>query len=327
MLAGRDVSLVSSASRQENVQGSHSQLERVAGLYVGGRGGTVLASTGRDLSLGAAEVQSEGSATLLAGRDLKLGTQEENRQQQLFWDGANHRLDATRTEIGSVLRSQGELTLSAGQDIIARAAGVSSEQGRIEVLAGRDLVVVGVQANVTVDEAHQHKSNRNSAEAVNAYLNLTAGAQAPYMPGTVVLDVTSQPGQNLYIIENLTATGPGGWAGTRVYTDINEARRELALLPEWKNAFTEEGKMTDLVIREYTVKQPLPTRQGTVGPQEEYFKNSQGQTIQTGQTYPGGGKQVELLIDTRKDVDKPTAEWRKYLDRNPATTPWGISQR
>lgn len=160
--------------------------------------------------------------------------------------------------------------------------------------------------------------NRNSAEAVNAYLNLTAGAQAPYMPGTVVLDVTAQPGQNLYIIENLTANGPGGWAGTRIYTDINEARRELALLPEFKNPgeIIEDGKATlnDLVIREYTVKQPLPTRQGMVGPQAEYFKNAQGQTILTGQNYPGGGKQVELLIDTKGLDTKGALVWESYLN-------------
>lgn len=120
--------------------------------------------------------------------------------------------------------------------------------------------------------------------------------------------------QKLYIIENLSASGPGGWAGTPIYTDINEARRELALLPEWKNTFTEEGKMTDLVICEYTVEQPLPTRQGMAGPQVEYFKNSQGLTIQTGQTYPGGGQQVELLIDTRGlDAKSGGTVWDKYL--------------
>ncbi|ENO89831.1 hemagglutinin repeat-containing protein [Thauera linaloolentis] len=165
--------------------------------------------------------------------------------------------------------------------------------------------------------------NRNSAEAVNAYLSLTSGAQAPYMPGTAVRDVLAQPGQRLYIIENASASGPGGWAGTRIYTDLNEARQQLALLPEWKNPqeLIHEGNtiMDSLVIREYTVRQPLPTRRGMVGPQDEYFRNAQGELIQTGQQYPGGGQQIELLIDIRKDTKDPATGkslWQSYLLEN-----------
>lgn len=91
----------------------------------------------------------------------------------------------------------------------------------------------------------------------------------------------------------------------------------MALLPEWKNTFSEEGKINDLVIREYSVKQPLPTRQGIAGPQEEYFRNAAGQNVQIGQSYPGGGKQVELLIDTRSQVlDSKTSDalWKSYLN-------------
>lgn len=93
----------------------------------------------------------------------------------------------------------------------------------------------------------------------------------------------------------------------------------MALLPEWKNTFSQEGKINDLVIREYTVQQALPTRQGMAGPQEEYFKNATGQNVQTGQSYPGGGKQVELLIDTGRGAKDPLTGktvWESYLKEN-----------
>ena len=83
----------------------------------------------------------------------------------------------------------------------------------------------------------------------------------------------------------------------------------MALLPEWKNQkeVIDKGLPTldNLVIREYTVNQPLPTRQGMAGPQEEYFTGLSGQTVKTGQIYPGGGQQVELLIDMGKDAKNP----------------------
>lgn len=204
-------------------------------------------------------------------------------------------------------------------NVLANKLADKARPGQIEQIAAR-LSSYTPDEMLAINGVTAYKDgNRNSAEAVNAYLNLTAGAQAPYMPGTVVRDVLAQPGQKLYIVENLTASGPGGWAGTRIYTDLNEARRELALLPEFKNPgeIVTNGKTTldDLIIREYSVKQPLPTRQGMVGPQEEYFINSQGQTVPTGQRYPGGGKQMELLIDTKGLDTKGATVWESYCKR------------
>lgn len=95
----------------------------------------------------------------------------------------------------------------------------------------------------------------------------------------------------------------------------------MALLPEWKNQqellVNGVPMLDNLVIREYTVQKALPTRQGMAGPQEEYFKNAAGQNVQTGQSYPGGGKQVELLIDTRSHMlDSKTGDvlWKSYLN-------------
>jgi len=53
-------------------------------------------------------------------------------------------------------------------------------------------------------------------------------------------------------------------------------------------------------LREYTVKKPLPVREGKVG--EQIVK-------ETGEYRPGQGKQIELLIDKK--------DWKKYLDEDP----------
>ena len=75
---------------------------------------------------------------------------------------------------------------------------------------------------MAVNGAMQFKDgNRNSADAVNALLELTNGAIAPYMPGTQVRDAIVGVGQKIYIVENASASGPGGWASPRIYTDLN----------------------------------------------------------------------------------------------------------
>ncbi|MEZ5611491.1 MAG: hypothetical protein R3E45_13730 [Rhodocyclaceae bacterium] len=137
---------------------------------------------------------------------------------------------------------------------------------------------------------------------------MTRNANAPYMPGTTVRDVVMPPGETVFIIENKLASSPGGWATQRIYTDLNEARRALGLLPEYKNTYKPDtGEfLGDIVIREYSVKQPLPTRQGIAGPQ----------TTPDGELrYAGGGKQVEFLIDTRDKTKTVSRQpvWQTYL--------------
>ncbi|MDQ5960988.1 MAG: filamentous hemagglutinin, partial [Pseudomonadota bacterium] len=207
----------------------------------------------------------------------------------------------------------------ATANVLANKLFDQARPGEIEQIAAR-LAKYTPDELLAINGATQFKDgSRNSAESVNALLELTNGSVAPYMPGTQVRDAIVGVGQKLYIVENASAAGPGGWAATKIYTDLNEARRDMALLPEWKNTFSQEGKINDLVIREYTVQQALPTRQGMAGPQEEYFKNATGQNVQTGQSYPGGGKQVELLIDTGRGAKDPLTGktvWESYLKEN-----------
>ena len=78
------------------------------------------------------------------------------------------------------------------------------------------------------------------------------------------------------------------------YTSIEEARKELALLPEFKDS------SGDLVIREYTVKKQAPVREGKVGSLKS----------ENGQTHEGGGDQIEFLFD-RGNRNNP--KWEEFL--------------
>ena len=54
--AGRDLNVISTTSTQSNDQGSRTNINRVAGLYVTGIDGIMLASAGRDINLLAAAI-------------------------------------------------------------------------------------------------------------------------------------------------------------------------------------------------------------------------------------------------------------------------------
>lgn len=166
--AGRDLTVESTTRTQTNDQGHHTHLDRVAGLYVTGSNGTLVAAAGNDLSLLAAVISNaaptasgtpdteNGSTLLAAGNNLTLGTVSESRSDASVRDARNYRRTTQSSEVGSKIRSSGDLTLLAGNDLSARAASVTSGHGALSALAGNDLVITTGQARNTVDEAHRY---------------------------------------------------------------------------------------------------------------------------------------------------------------------------
>jgi filamentous hemagglutinin len=158
--AGRDINIASTLGSNANAQSSTTFIDRVAGLYVTGtegQAGTLVASAGRDLSVLAGIIQNQGtgSTELAAGQDIRLGTFRTGQSQHIVWDSANQRSDSQSREIGSQITTQGDLSISAGRKLSARAAQVNSG-GELSATAQAIMLEAGRQTQ-SVDEAHQHK--------------------------------------------------------------------------------------------------------------------------------------------------------------------------
>ncbi len=145
--AGRDLNLVSTIRSATNlVDGnSHSRtgMDRVAGLYLSGSAGTLLASAGRDIHLVASVIQSEADAHVQAGRDLSLETVSVGSANRIG-GGDNYLRDSSRSDAGSQISATGHVTLRAGADIDIRAASVEAGEA-LKVDAGRDVRITAGQ--------------------------------------------------------------------------------------------------------------------------------------------------------------------------------------
>jgi len=159
--AGNDLNVTTTTRSNSNAQGSVTNLNRLAGLYVNNpTGATLVASAGHDLNLVAAEISnssSGGNTVLAAGNKLNLSTVSTGNQQSIVWDGNNHRQDSSRQDVGSAVQTTGDTKLIAGQDINAQAASIVSTQGVMQLAAGRDIAIKAGSTQQIVDEAHQHK--------------------------------------------------------------------------------------------------------------------------------------------------------------------------
>lgn len=160
--AGQNVNVVSSSRDSSSAQGTRTNLSRVAGLFVSGAGGTMNVNAGNDLNLSGAQVVNAGTGgttSLQAGNNINLATIDEAHRQSVAWNGSNWRKDASQTEVGSTIQGQGDVRLSAGQDLNARGASVTSQQGAVIAEAGRDVNLTAAQNNQFADEAHKFKGS------------------------------------------------------------------------------------------------------------------------------------------------------------------------
>jgi filamentous hemagglutinin len=230
--AGRDLTVESGtvdlAYQAPGVNGSvrRTDISRVAGLYVTGTDGTLLASAGSDLALLAAAIvngnptaagPSGGTTLLAAGNNLTLGTVTETRDaattsKKTRWS------ESASTEVGTRIQTAGDLTLAAGNDLSARAA-TAQAGGAINANAGRDFTIESGEASYASDYFRKSSSGgflskksttiHNTSESSTAIastfsgdsVTLTANRDIAVKGSNVVAtnDTTIAAGRNLTI--------------------------------------------------------------------------------------------------------------------------------
>ncbi|MDZ4297850.1 MAG: hemagglutinin repeat-containing protein, partial [Moraxellaceae bacterium] len=206
--AGRDINVQSTTqSAQQTVGASNftrTNLDRVAGLYVTGGQGLLEASAGNDMHLDAAQLintapTGAGAATnltlLKAGNNLTLGTVQIAEQNNSIRNPKNYLKQGSTQDIGTDIQTAGDITLMAGHDLHIKAANITSSDGDLLGIAGKDLTVTSGESTSNMSAARYVKKSGSfssiktttrdtfndttsigSSLSANA-INLVAGAQ------------------------------------------------------------------------------------------------------------------------------------------------------
>jgi len=94
--AGRDLNITTTTQSSSKTVGansfSQSGIDRVAGLYISGPAGVLLASAGNNINLTAAQIINSGNGPtqLSAGNTLTLNAVTTGSSQRIVWDANNH---------------------------------------------------------------------------------------------------------------------------------------------------------------------------------------------------------------------------------------------
>lgn len=159
--AGRDMVIESTTSTGTASSGRSSssltQIDRVAGLYVTGEKGILVASAGNDFSVLAGVLSSKGDIQATAGNNVNLGTVQTAYNSDLTANERNYLRTSGTREVGSQITSGGKTTLTAGNDVNARAATVNAkEELSVQVRGG--INITEGRATSQSDEARYAKS-------------------------------------------------------------------------------------------------------------------------------------------------------------------------
>jgi filamentous hemagglutinin len=138
---------------------SQQGIDRVAGLYVSGPAGVLLASAGNDINLIAAQVHNAGSGAtqLQAGGNVNLGAVQTGQSHDITWSANHYHRQSSSTDVGTQITGGGAVTIQAQNDINARAAQVNA-QGALNLNAGGNVTIEAGQSSQSLAESQQSTS-------------------------------------------------------------------------------------------------------------------------------------------------------------------------
>lgn len=336
--AGRDLNVVSTTSTQTSTQGSRTNVNRVAGLYVTGNGGLLVASAGRDVNLvGAAIVnapaggsnngdtssrgleQPAGTTTIAAGNNLNLGTVQEFDSQNLKWDSKNYRNSANRSDAGTVIQVQGDIKLQAGNDLNAIAASITSDQGALNVSAGRDINLMAGASNQQLDEAHEYKGKTGmSTRTLTTHDNIndTTALGTTLSGNTTTLSASRDinvSGSNVVSTQGTTLN-----AGNDVnITSATQTDVESHFRQEKKSGLMSSGGVGFTIG---TQQQSVDSRDNGTAASASTIGSTQGNvTIQAGKQYTQTGSDV-IAIQGNIDITAQKVDITEARETNRSET-------
>ena len=136
--AGRDINVGTHVDRLE-----HHDIVGSQGTIGVGEKGDLLLSAKRDVNLKGAIVHAgeNSKATIEAGQNINLTTEALSAKKDMTVNSDNYNRTDRRTELGTAILSDSNVTLRAGNDVNIRNGIVNSEHGLTSVEAGNDVTI------------------------------------------------------------------------------------------------------------------------------------------------------------------------------------------
>ena len=166
--AGNNINSSSATIKTENKQGSSEftaeNIGRKAGLYVTGQNAQLIAQAKKDISLQASELNSQGSVSVQAGRDLNLSTVNVSRKDLSSAGDDDYVMHASSKDVGTQIQAKHDIQLKSGGATSIQAGVINSKEGNVVIDATKGLSVTeGRETSAHALSTHEQRSNAVSS--------------------------------------------------------------------------------------------------------------------------------------------------------------------
>ncbi len=231
--AGKNLEISSTLSSAESADGNFARtvLDRLASVKVSGEGGQLNLQSAGNITVKAAQLESQGRVNANAGDALHITTLTTQNKEHYNGDADNYyRLDQ-KAEAGSTLTGKEGIALVANHDVTLRQAEVGSETGKVLIGSKTgDIVVEAGQAEEQLATSMKSKSRGlfSKTTTVSRHFHDNSNAVASNVDGQAVSLIAQQgnisvKGSNVVAEQDLTLMAK---ENVSIISDVNTHYQE-----------------------------------------------------------------------------------------------------
>ncbi|NBD20317.1 filamentous hemagglutinin N-terminal domain-containing protein [Aquabacterium fontiphilum] len=176
-----------------------TSIARMAGVYVTGRDGVLVASAGQDISVIGARMRSQGDLVMVAGRDVDLGTVDTSGSQTIRWGTKRSLTESWSEEVGASLQARNDIVIQSGGQVSARGAEILADLGSLEATAAGNISLEARESTEFFDERRQ-KTDRGRLSKTRTTERLTYSATQAHGSTLSGDEVLLQSGQDVTLV-------------------------------------------------------------------------------------------------------------------------------
>ena len=231
LAAGKNLDIRSTLSSSESADGNVARtvLDRLARVKVTGAGGRLALHSNENLTIKAADIESQGSLSATAGNMLNVTTLTVSNKEYYNGDADNYYRLAQHSEVGSTLKGKDDVTLVAKKDVRIRQSDIGSEKGNV--------LIGSQQGDIQVEAGREEEQLASASKSVSrGRFGLSKTTEIDRHEHDIAQSVSSNidgktvnliAGQGNVTVQGSNAVGENGLTVQAKNIDIKEAENKV----------------------------------------------------------------------------------------------------
>ena len=231
LAAGKNLDIRSTLSSSESADGNVARtvLDRLASVKVTGAGGRLALHSNENLTIKAADIESQGSLSATAGNMLNVTTLTVSNKEYYNGDADNYYRLAQHSEVGSTLKGKDDVTLVAKKDVRIRQSNIGSEKGNV--------LIGSQQGDIQVEAGREEEQLASASKSVSrGRFGLSKTTEIRRHEHDIAQSVSSNidgktvnliAGQGNVTVQGSNAVGENGLTVRAKNIDIKEAENKV----------------------------------------------------------------------------------------------------